>query len=734
MVDCAIIGAGSQGLSCSTPADRGLNVTVLEARDRVGGRLENKVLSDGAYVELGGQWIGPGFDALNEIIDDLGLETIGLPAKGNLVVRLRGQALEVPSSEDAPALTPFEVSDLGQGLLRLRRLAERLRDDAAWRKANDAWLGQDLRRWVSTNLRTQGAQRRFAEVYAAAFGPMPKGATLLEGLHQVNSGPDSESMLASNGGLHQKRVAGGMAAVAEGLAARLGDVVRLNAPVIRIGALRPVRRDSPGRRRGDRGQAGHLHLPPRLAVALEHQPALPAWRAEAADKVAAGNVIKAFLIYDRPFWRELGYSGQSSADEGAVRVTFDTTANDSERGHLMGFFEGADADSLSKRSVTLRERAFVDSVTRTFGEVARTPVAYIERDWAAEEFTGGCHGAHFAPGVWTTNGLRSPSPRASSTGPAPSMQPASTATWRAPCVPAVRSLPSWPATSPDPRHNGPMATVPLGRLRLVAQVLIDRPFERPADAVATFGAMQGQDLPGVIASAALRSTGRVSDVVADLDDGRIVRGYPMRGTVFFLPGADATWITELCAAPAIRASNARKGALGIDEAQVDRARTIASDLLVEPAARAELFALWDGAGLAPAGGRGYHLLGHLIMAGEVVYGPWNGTEQDVVLASTWLPEGRNLETRFNGDRDAATAELLRRYLTSHGPATIRDFAWWTKLTLAQIRRGLALLAGQLEHDDEDERSYWRPGLLDEAVALGRALAAPLRNTCCEEWR
>lgn len=405
MFDCAIIGAGLAGLvAAQYLTDRGLNVTVLEARDRVGGRVENKMLSDGSYVELGGQWIGPGFDELLEIIDSLGLETIGLPARGNLVVRLRGQALQVPSKEDTPALTPFEVSDLGQGLLRLRRLAERLRDDPAWRKANDAWLKQDLRRWVTTNLRTHGAQRRFAEVYAAAFGPMPKEATLVEGLLQVNSGPDLESMLASNGGLHQQRVHGGMAAVAEALAARLGDVVRLGAEVTMV-----EHADRSARLQLANGEAVEARqvistLPPRLAVALPHQPALAPWRAEAADRVAPGNVIKAFLIYSRPFWRELGYSGQSSADEGAVRVTFDTTSDNSERGHLMGFFEGADADSLSRRSVTLRERAFVDSVVRTFGDVAAFPLSYIERDWSNEKFTGGCHGAHFAPGVWTTNG------------------------------------------------------------------------------------------------------------------------------------------------------------------------------------------------------------------------------------------------------------------------------------------------------------------------------------------
>ncbi|HHT12337.1 MAG TPA: NAD(P)-binding protein [Propionibacterium sp.] len=404
MFDCAIIGAGLAGLVAARHlADRGLKVCVLEARDRVGGRVENKVLNDGSYVELGGQWIGPGFDSLLEIIEELGLETIGMPADGNLVVRLRGQALSVPSSEDEPALTPFEVSDLGQGLMRLRRLAERLRTDNAWRQANDTWLNQDLRRWITTNLRTQGAQRRFTEVYAAAFGPMPQECTLLEGLHQVNAGPDLETMLASNGGLHQKRVEGGMAAVTDALAAKLGDAVRLGAEVVKVEHGDGVKLTLAD---GEVVEAKQLisTLPPRLAMSLEHEPALPQWRSEAADKVAPGNVIKAFLIYDTPFWRELGLSGQSSADEGAVRVTFDTTAKGAAKGHLMGFFEGADADSLSRRSVTLRERAFTDSVVRSFGEQGAKPVAYLERDWAAEKFTGGCHGAHFAPGVWTTNG------------------------------------------------------------------------------------------------------------------------------------------------------------------------------------------------------------------------------------------------------------------------------------------------------------------------------------------
>lgn len=406
MFDCAIIGAGLAGLVAADDLRaRGLSVVVLEARDRVGGRVENAQLASGSYVEMGGQWIGPGFDALLELVHRFELETVGVPSQGGrFIVRAQGNAVAVPAEDETPSLNPFEVADLGQGLLRLRRLARRFRDDAAWTAANHVWLEQSLHRWAHTNIRTKKAQERFEDVYRAAFGELTDETTLRNALENVADGPDLETMLATNGKLQQLRVKGGSYTLTAAMAEDLGDIVRLGAVVTKVrhsaDEATVVLAD------GEEVRARHVisTLPPRLATALEHDPPLPAWRAEAADKVSPGNVIKAHLLFETPFWRERGLSGQSSADEGAVRVTFDTTPEDSEGGQLMGFFSGSEADSLSKRTPTIRERAFLDSVKRSFGQDIPKPVAYIERNWAAEEFSGGCHGAHFTPGIWTTVG------------------------------------------------------------------------------------------------------------------------------------------------------------------------------------------------------------------------------------------------------------------------------------------------------------------------------------------
>lgn len=274
-----------------------------------------------------------------------------------------------------------------------------------------------------------------------------------------------------------------------------------------------------------------------------------------------------------------------------------------------------------------------------------------------------------------------------------------------------------------------MVDTHLGRARLVAQGLVTRPYATPAEAVAAHGAMQGQDLPGVIASAALRTpTLDPARVIADLDEGRLVRGYPMRGTVFLMAADDVAWVSQLCNPAMLRAQAARRGQLALEDDHVREASELTASVLAdEPRglSRTALMERWQAAGIPTDGGRGYHVLSHLIGRGEVVFGPWNGVDQNIVPQS-WLPAGSTLQERFNGDRVAAVAELLERYLTSHGPATLRDFAWWTKLPLKEIRAAFGQISDRVESSGpEAEARHWRPGLWDEVAALGDRVDEPL---------
>lgn len=244
------------------------------------------------------------------------------------------------------------------------------------------------------------------------------------------------------------------------------------------------------------------------------------------------------------------------------------------------------------------------------------------------------------------------------------------------------------------------------------------------EAVAAFGLMQGQDLTGALASAALRTrSGSIDDVFAALNAGELVRGYPMRGTVFLAPAADLRWITELCAGPTLRSAAARRAK---HHDFGDEAIERAFEVVAEAASglgitRAEYQDLLRSIGVEPDQGRGYHILFVLIADGRLAYGPWNGTDQQIVLASEYL--GGGLGEQFGGDDVAATAELASRYFRTHGPASVADFAWWSKLSLARIRKALPRMAEDVERLGDEV--YARAGLFDEVAALGRQVAKPL---------
>ena len=408
MTNVVVVGAGLAGLAAARRlVAGGHDVTVVEARDRVGGRTEGLLLEDGTPLELGGQWIGEGHTRMAELVRELGLTTFRTwNDEGELLLDLGGKRSRLkPSKGATPRLSPFALTDLAQGLLRFSRLAARTDLEQPWRTPGAESLDrQTFETWIRRNLRTRTGRAYFHLACEAVWAAEPGDMSLLHALFYTRSNADLETLLSVDRGAQQDRVTGGSVRVAEELAAGLGDRVVLSRPVRRIEYDGQWVRVIAGDGSAHGGDAAIVTLPPTLAGRLEYDPPLPSWRDQLTQRAPAGSVIKAFAVYPEPFWRRDGLNGQAASDTGPVKVTFDNSPPSGKPGVLMGFIEGRDARMWARRSETSRREAVLSCFARYFGAAAASPEQYTERDWMAQEYTRGCYGAHFGPGVWTSYG------------------------------------------------------------------------------------------------------------------------------------------------------------------------------------------------------------------------------------------------------------------------------------------------------------------------------------------
>lgn len=286
---------------------------------------------------------------------------------------------------------------------------------------------------------------------------------------------------------------------------------------------------------------------------------------------------------------------------------------------------------------------------------------------------------------------------------------------------AMRALPvlssasptvGYPPGPPAPSYRAAvtidLSAVEARRLRWRAHLLGGSDLS-PAAVVDRAVALQGQDLPAVLRAIAIRSRPgtTVADVRAAFDAGELVRSWPMRGTLFATTPERLAALLHFTAGRTHRAAVRRRGQLGLDDSVIGRAREVLREALAErPMRRAEALAVWEKAGIATAGGRGYHLLMHLCVDGLAHWGRFDagGSEQLLTLTTTAPP----------GDPEAALAQVVRDYVCARGPVTEADLAWWTKLPKSTLRRAAAAVDELVEVRVEGTPTW----LVDEQTVPG----------------
>lgn len=401
--DVCVVGAGVAGLvAARNVVASGRSTVVLEARGRVGGRVVNRDIGGGKVVEMGGQWIGPTQDRMYELAKELGIETFPTYFTGKTIAVLDGKGYRFTG--EMPRMNPIGMADLAQAVLRLERLARRIPVEEPWRAPRAGFQdATTFETWLRRNVRTRRARALLDLFLTATFATEPGTFSLLHGLFYIRSGTSFDVLTRVSGGAQQDRLVGGSQLVALRLAERLGDAVVLDAPVRRIDQSGPAV-EVESDRLTVRAHRAIVAIPPVLAGRIQYAPTLPGRRDQLTQRLPQGSVIKAQAIYDEPFWRTEGLSGAAAHTGLPVSLTVDNSPHDGVPGVLVGFIEGGHARRLGEADPADRRRVVLDAFTEHFGARASSPRDYAEMDWTAEEWTRGCYGAHFPPGVWTQFG------------------------------------------------------------------------------------------------------------------------------------------------------------------------------------------------------------------------------------------------------------------------------------------------------------------------------------------
>ncbi|MEO5877689.1 MAG: FAD-dependent oxidoreductase [Streptosporangiaceae bacterium] len=388
-----VVGAGLAGLTAATELTaHGFEVTVLEARDRVGGRTHGIEVLPGSWVDAGAAYLGGRHTALTGLMAGLGLKTTPTTVGGGSRFALRGG--EETRSGRFP---PLSAVALGEMFDALEELTGGVRADAPWSSEDAGRLDRrTAAEWAAETLRHPDARLFFPLFLGEMMAADPADVSVLHMAFYLRSGGGIRYLNAFEGGAQEYRIDGGAHRLCGLLAAGLGGRVRLDEPV------RAIHQDDDGVEvvtpaATVRARAVVVAVPPLLADAIDFRPGLPV--ARSGGRTAPGCAVKVHLVYPSPAWREQGLSGWSVSAEGPLLSTVDDSPADGAAGVLTGFVTGREAHRFAALPAGEQRAAAFAQAERLFPGLSQ-PLAFHVTDWVHEEYSRGCYAALLGPGDW----------------------------------------------------------------------------------------------------------------------------------------------------------------------------------------------------------------------------------------------------------------------------------------------------------------------------------------------